>query len=58
MEKAFKNINGALMRRNLIELRCKRIFLESCIKNLPGTHWEWLAQSKLKAVNQVIGELE
>jgi hypothetical protein len=52
MAKAFATVRGAIKRGNAIELRCKRIWLERVIRDLPGTIYADVAQDGLRLVNE------
>jgi hypothetical protein len=52
MAKAFATVRGAIKRGNVTELRCKRIWLESVIRQLPGTVFADEAEIGLRIINE------
>lgn len=54
MDKAFSSVRGALRRGALTELRCKKLWLDRVIKDLPGTAHSVMAQSLLPNVEKAI----
>lgn len=54
MAKAFATVRGAIKRGNVTELRCKRIWLESVIRQLPGTIFADEAEIGLRIVNEML----
>jgi hypothetical protein len=54
LAKAFQTVRGAIKRGDQVELRCKRIFLASVVRDLPGTIWADEAEAGLVIVNQMI----
>jgi len=55
MAKAFATVRGAIKRGNIIEIKCKKIWLESVIRELPNTVFADEAKSGLRLVNELIG---
>lgn len=56
MIKAFATVRGAIKRGNVTELRCKRIWLESVIRQLPGTIYADEAAIGLRVVSEILAD--
>ena len=56
MAKAFATVRGAIKRGNFTELRCKKIWLESVIRQLPGTVFADEAELGLRIVNEILAD--
>lgn len=56
MAKAFSTVHGAIKRGNPTELRCKRIWLERVIRDLPGTVFSDEAEIGLRIVNEMLAD--
>ena len=56
MAKAFATVRGAIKRGNPTELRCKRIWLERVIRDLPGTVFANEAEIGLLIVNEMLAD--
>ena len=54
MKKAFATVNGAIKRNDMVELKCKKIWLQNVIKMLPGTIYETEAKQGLEIVERLI----
>ena len=54
MKKAFATVNGAIKRNDVVELKCKKIWLQNVIKMLPGTIYETEAKQGLEIVERLI----
>lgn len=58
LAKAFSSVRGALKRSNLSELRCKKIWLDRCLRDFPGTDIAAEATRLLPAVVKAIEKVE
>ena len=56
MTKAFATVRGAIKRGDTTELRCKRIWLEAVIRELPGTVFAEDAEIGLRIVNEMLAD--
>lgn len=54
MEKAFRTVRGALERGDAVELRCKKIWLERVLHDLPSTTFAHQAEDALLLVNDAL----
>jgi hypothetical protein len=54
MKKAFATVSGAIKRNDVVELKCKKIWLQNVIKLLPGTIYEVEANRGLEIVERLI----
>ena len=54
MKKAFASVRGAIKRGDTTELKCKKIWLERVIKELPNTIFSQIAEQGLLQVNEIL----
>lgn len=56
MARAFANVRGALRRGVAAELRCKKVWLERVIRDLPATIFSQQAETGLRLVNEALAK--